>query len=395
MIKPQIKKITVSADENVFLEALKHEEVVKKIKPPMIDYFTQQTQQIKRSNADFIKLKDKINICVQGLQSSKSVRKYFEGYEIILEARTFFLGKLGEITYTFVVALEGKIIQINIDSRTLEELIFKNKKFGLSGRSDTLRFNASFKANLQNYLYDILVNQTGFELITNDKKVNLKFESPVWMRNQLDTIRSMKQRWYTFYLNLQITKNNKGISWRYQKPTSGSRNTSSIFSAVGHYAIDEVQAKNQAIASAPVPIDRNISVNIGNLTQIYKKAKDALNHGKNNFRPRQNVTGESLFKIFQQVRSNTDPFYAGGDELEQQIKSLLGSMPSLTSFKAIKKQLKDLQIALNKDSFQQTKTEIEKMFIKNIDKVQDSVDIQQKQLAKLLKETLDGMQLLS
>ncbi len=392
MIKPQIKKITIQTNENKFLEVLKQQQIVKKIKPNMIDYFTQQTQQIKRSNTDFINIKNEINTCIQNLQGTKSIRQYFKGYETILKARTFFLGKLGQITYTFVVALEGKIIEINIDSKTLEDLIFKNKKFGLSGSDNTLRFNSTFKKNLQNYLYDILVNQTGFELITNDKKVKLKFESPSWMKTQLDTIKNMHQRWYTFYLNLQITKKDS-ISWQYVKPTSGSRNTSSVFSAVGHYAIDEIAAKNDALATQS--ISKNISPNIGNLTQVYKKAKDALNNGKNSFRPRQNITGESLFKIFQQVRSNIDPFYAGGDELEQQIKSLLGSMPSLTSFNAIKKQLKNLQNALNKDSFQQTKIEIEKMFIKNIDKIQNSVDAQEKQLAKLLKETLDNMQLLS
>ena len=395
IIQPQIKKINFGINDATFLGALQQSQVIKKIQPQMIDYFSYQTENVVRTQSEFLDLKNKINICLQNLKAgTKSVRKYFEGYELLLETRTFFLGKLGEITYTFVVALEGKLIEINIDTKTLIELIFKNKKFGLSGAGDTLRFNASFKHNLQNYLYDILVNETGFELIINNKKVGLKFENPSWMIAQLNRIRSMRQKNYIFSLNLEATKN--GIKWIYQKPTTGSRYTSSVFSAVGHYAIDEINAKNEALSLRP-DIDKTVSQNpnIGNLTEIYRKAKNTLNNGRNVFSPKQHVYGENLFNIFQEVRSNTDPFYAGGDELEQQIKSLLGSMPSLASFKTIKKELQNLQRILNKESLQQIKIQIQKMFIKNIEKMQNGLNSQQKQLAILLKETLEKMAILT
>lgn len=395
VIQPQIEKINVNFDENDIFNALQSAQVVNRIQPQMIDYFTQQTEVVTRTNDQFLNLKNRINNCIQAIDGSKSVRKYFDGYQAILEARTFFLGKLGEITYTFVVAIEGRVLEINIDTKTLIDLIFKNKKMGLTGRGNTLRFNTEFKHNLQNYLFDILVTQSGFELIVNNQKINLKFQSPSWMKAELDRIRSMKERNYTFYLNLEITgKNQNGeptIKWVYANPTSGFRHTSSVFSAVGHYAIDEENAKKQALATNEISTNRRVSTNIGNLTEIYIKAKEALNQGRNDFRPKKHIYGENLFNIFQQVRSNTDPFYAGGDDLERQIKSLLGSMPSLTSFKAIRNELKDLQNALNQGSLTEIKAEIERMFIKNITKINNGVDKQQRQLAKLLKITLNQM----
>lgn len=390
MANLQVTKPKIQVDQSTFLKALENEQIVKKIQPDIIDYFTWETENIKRSQAEFSALKNKINSCLMAIQSSKSARKYFEGYELILQTRVFFLGKLGEITYTFEVGIDGKIVEINIDSQTLINLIFQNKKFGISGRGSTLRFNATFKHNLQNYLYDIIVNETNFELIIEGQRSSLKFENPKWMRDQLDRIRSMKERNYQFHLNLEISSKDR-LHWIYSKPTSGSRNTSSVFSAVGHYAIDEVEAKNKILMERSV--DKNLSPNIGNLTEIYNKAKDALNSGKNSFYPKRNVQGGDLFNIFQQVRSNTDPFYAGGDKLEQQIKSLLASMPSLASFKTIKKELQEIQQILNQDSLTQIKQSIEKLFIKNIKKIENSVDKQERQLAKLLKQTLNNMSL--
>lgn len=387
MLTASIKQEKVSVDYNTFLQALRNEDVLKKIKPQMIDYFSYQTETIKRNKSDFADLKARIDTCINSLQGSQSVKKYFNGYELILEARQFFLGELGQINYTFVVAVENKLVEITIDHKKLSQLLFKGQKFGLSRN---LRFNATFTHALQGYLYDVIVSQTGFELIVEGEKINLKFENPKWMQQQLEIIKNEKGQNYEFALNLEITKKDK-LKWKYERPTTGFRDTSSIFSAVGHYAIDELEAKKNALATqAP---SRNISINIGNLTQIYKKAKNDLNQGHNSLRPNQRISGESLYQIFQQVRSNTDPFYAGGDILESQIKSLLGSMPSLTSFHAVKEALKELQTAFQQETFEETKQKISEMFIKNSDKMDSTIDKQQIQLAKLLAQTLQKMTL--
>jgi hypothetical protein len=58
----------------------------------------------------------------------------------------------------------------------------------------------------------------------------------------------------------------------------------------------------------------------------------------------------TLFELWNEVRTNREPFYSGGDYLLNQIKSFLGSNPSLTSYSTIRKTIENFYNALNASS---------------------------------------------
>jgi hypothetical protein len=63
----------------------------------------------------------------------------------------------------------------------------------------------------------------------------------------------------------------------------------------------------------------------------------------------------TLFELWNEIRANTEPFYSGGDYLMNQIKSFLGSNPSLTSYATIRKTIERFYNALNTSTIAETK----------------------------------------
>ena len=75
------------------------------------------------------------------------------------------------------------------------------------------------------------------------------------------------------------------------------------------------------------------------------------------------MSGKNLFELYNEVKSNTEPFYSGGDILLNQIKSFLGSNPSLTSYATIRKTIQNFYNALNKPSLSETKNALSKLLL--------------------------------
>jgi len=93
-----------------------------------------------------------------------------------------------------------------------------------------------------------------------------------------------------------------------------------------------------------------------------------------------------LFPIYAQVLGNIDPFYSGGDILSTQIKSFLGSCPSLTSFSTIEETLKSFQKILSKDNLDDIYIDLQKKLIK--EENENAILKEENELSKELTEKL-------
>lgn len=391
MIQLSDPKITVDTAGNT--EIIKnglHEQIHLEdyIKPKIKESFLEDTENIIRSNKEYNDLKNRVRQAAQELQSSRSVRKYYDAYEIVLDARVFFMGNVADLNYILTLAINGEPVDVQIDRKQLREMIFGQKKFGLSNSGSALRFNRTALNALEAYAIEVLVTDSEFQMKSADGKMDLHFQNPGWMKRELERMKQIQERAYSFQMDIKIDKEDKAHFTVHN--ASGGYNTSTVFSAVGKYAIDELFAKQDMAAQNNAIYSGQI--NIGNLTEIYSKYKAIYNKGHNHFYPqRKTVTGGELYEIFSEVRKNTDPWYKGGDQLDNQIKSFLGSMPTLASLKSIKKTILELDEALNKRSLEETKQQISEMFIKNETKFNNELGKAETQLAKVLSENLANM----
>lgn len=357
------------------------------IKPQMIDYFTVESEKIVRSVHDFQNLKTKIQKIAQELETTRSVRKYYEAYEAVLDTRVFFMGGLADISYILTIAINEEPVDVPLSRKQLDDILFHGKKFGLSNTGSSLRFNRAALDALESYALEVLINNDEFQIVSKDRGMDLHFQNPRWMRKELDRLQALNEHFYSFVMEKQVDIRNK---MHFQiTAASGGKETDTVFSAVGQYAVDELYAKEQAAAQEQALYKGQM--NIGNLTEIYIKYKALVNQGHNHFPERRYVSGEELFPIFREVRGNTDPWYSGGDFLEAQIKSFLGSMPTLASLKTVKTMINDLNRILSSNNLEEIKKELSQMFIQNTDKINNNLDKQAARLATLLSESLASM----
>ena len=391
MIVTNVSMITDQAGlQQQMKEYIKEEvQLENYIKPQIKNYFQEQSELIIRSHKDFQQLRQKIHQIAQELKSTKSVRKYYEAYEAVLDTRVFFMGGLADIEYIMTIAINGQPVDVQLDRKSLDDIIFSGKKFGLSNTGSSLRFNRAALTALESYALQVLVNNNEFQIVSNDKQLDLRFQNPQWMRKELDRIKNIGEHFYLFTMEKQVDRQNKA-HFEILK-ASGGKITHTAFSAIGQYAVDELMAKRAAAAE-----DNSIykgQMNIGNLTEIYIKYKALVNQGHNHFPSPRFVSGEELFPIFKEVRGNTDPWYSGGDYLEAQIKSFLGSMPTLASINTIKKMIDELDKILNTGDLEEIKKAIEQMFIQKSTVINNELDKQAQQLAKILSNNLANMQI--
>lgn len=307
--------------------------------------------------------------------SDKSLIDYFQAYEKILEFRQFILGDLGKINYLLVIRnTKNEIRQITIGSQTFKDLIFdnENKIVGLSKDSGQIRFNINFKNKLIELIkneIEININNdcSSFNLINTKLGAKKQFLNGPIFKSYIQHLQSVKRRGrYNFTIDLVKDKSSKDEAaiFKYNIiKVQGNPASSSVFSALGKYFADEMAQKQSMKQSDTRNIIDPTYPNVGNLTELYILAKQRLNNKKNNFPKRRRVSGDTIFKLYNEVKSNTDPFYSGGDVLINQVKSFLGSLPSLTSFATIKKSINDFYKALNEDDYAKIEKKLEKLLL--------------------------------
>jgi len=263
-----------------------------------------------------------------------------------------------------------------ISHKMFRDLLFNNNKqiIGLDKTNDgNIRMNTVLIASLQQILlqlknkgvnFTVDKNFVNFSIHNDNVGKSQEFKSANLFKAAIENAerRNPKYARYIFDLSVKITTkkdNDTGslkeiFSYTINK-VGGRPASSSVFSAISKYAADEKLAKQQAIFNQSGK-EIIASVNTGNLTEIYKLAKDILNEGHNKFKNgKRYISGEQMYSIFQEVRANSDPFYMGGDILTEQIKSFLGACPSLTSCKTIKNSIENFYKALNKTDLKELK----------------------------------------
>lgn len=374
--------------------------VLKKQAP---SYFAEESQKKKK---EFENLKKKI--LSFSLGEERKVQNYFQAYEIILDVRQFFLGEKGTIDYTILFSTKGRgkegsasIHEITIDRKTFSELMLSKdgEKF-LKESGGNIRFTRAFVSKLKQMANNIEAQDGfSFKITDNNFKVvneiigkSRDYKGADLFKKQIERQTKMKEgNRYIFEINLEkvtSTKDEKDILSYKIRGVSGGDDSQSIFSAIGKYTADEIEAKNSIIKEGGFNTQVYIP-NRGNLSEIYSLAKMKLNNDRNKFGSngeKRFISGQNLFPIYVQVLGNIDPFYSGGDILSTQIKSFLGSCPSLTSFSTIEETLKSFQKILSKDNLDDIYIDLQKKLIK--EENENAILKEENELSKELTEKL-------
>lgn len=374
--------------------------VLKKQAP---SYFTEESQKKKK---EFENLKKKI--LSFSLGEERKVQNYFQAYEIILDVRQFFLGEKGTIDYTILFSTKGRgkegsasIHEITIDRKTFSELMLSKdgEKF-LKESGGNIRFTKAFVSKLKQMANNIEAQDGfSFKITDNNFKVvneiigkSRDYKGADLFKKQIERQAKLKEGdRYIFEISLEkvtSTKDKKDILSYKIGGVGGGDDSQSIFSAIGKYTADEIEAKNSIIKEGGFNTQVYIP-NRGNLSEIYSLAKMKLNNDRNKFGSngeKRFVSGQNLFPIYAQVLGNIDPFYSGGDILSTQIKSFLGSCPSLTSFSTIEKTLKSFQKILSKDNLDDIYIDLQKKLIK--EENENAILKEENELSKELTEKL-------
>ncbi len=404
-------KINQTAIQNVISDILKEriEEVTSREVPTYFAFKTQEVLKTKKALEDLRKQVRNMNILLKG-RGEIPLEKYFEAYELLLDVRKFFLGEKGEIDYSILFSRkenqEAYIYNVIIDHKTFRQLLFneKNTLQGIKFQGESLRFDQSMLPSSLKKIIDTLKSQgincsviegDSFFKLTNEKVGKSKyFKEGKLFKEQIELAKKRVGARYFFDIDITVNKKDgKDVFSYFFNKVEGSPMSSSVFSAIGKYAADQIQAKEAAFSSQ-LNMQKDVMISSGHLTEIYILAKDKLNQGKNNFPERRRVyaTGSNgLFEIFSQVRRNSDSFYSGGDYLTEQIKSFLGSAPSLTTIKTIRNGIQNIDEALNQPDLE----EIKKSLLEQIIKKQNNLMKAENQLAKELTQTLLSFQLQS
>lgn len=390
------------------------EEVLKK---DVMDYYGKLTAEYKKKELEVYKANFKEHLDKME-KEEVPVADYFEAYEDILKFRQFILGELGAINYTFSLrAIDSKQKKVFMKNITLGRVEFielmgrtKNKKdeiLGLDKTNGNLRFSTAFLQQLRQYIKNIQANNMSFFinskcshyiLVNEDLGAREQFTNGKLFKSKIEAIQRNNERsgtdLYIFDLDLkksqqkdQSTGQSKTVFSLSVRHVDGNPKSSSIFSAVGKYFADEMIQKRDYVKKNNININPNYP-NAGNLTELYIVAKHRLNNGHNTFPERTPVPGETLFNLWKQVRRNTDPFFSGGDFLMDQIKSFLGSNPSLTSYKTIQTTVKDFYDILQfSTSTEQIKNKLSKKLLQENSNNERTDN--EKQLSKAIAESLD------
>lgn len=351
----------------------------------LLDYYSNMTieekkQRLKQYKNQLKKIKDGFN------ENRKSINYYFDAYQYILDFRKFILGKLGDINYTFTWQLKekGKNGNVIIRTVTLGSEKFANllkddqgNVIGLEDSDGNLRFNNILLKRLKTELnilqkegLDITVNQhcSSFSLVNEIVGTKQDFTSGKLFKAKINALQKNKAniRWYIFNMEVtkDISKKEEKAVFKYNiKNVEGQPKSSSVFSAIGKYFADEMETKRRMVQqNFDMSVDPSYP-NAGNLTEMYISAKARLNNKHNKFKERTPVYGQTLFEIYNQIKANTQPFYSGGDYLMEQIKSFLGSNPSLTSFATIEKTVQSFYNALNNDNLNEVKKSLSQLLL--------------------------------
>lgn len=354
------------------------------LKTDVLDYYAKMTEEQKRT--ELLEYKKDFAEKKAELQNTTSIEAYFNAYEKILEFRKFILGAAGTINYTFVIKAnqQGSSGSVSMQTITLGQLDFlklmkddSGNIIGLQQSGDNLRFSSAFKSKLRALIKDIenqgmsmkIDSNCSFFILTNETLGTKEtFTSGKLFKARINSLqRKYKiQQFYQFELDVTkdiSSKTGKNVFKYFITRVDGNPESSSVFSAIGKYFADERTAKQQAVQeSYGISVDPSYP-NAGNLTELYILAKSRLNQGKNTFYPRQNVSGMTLFELYNQIKANTEPFYSGGDYLLNQIKSFLGSNPTLSSYKTIRKTIDNFYNALNTSSMAETKQQLAKLLL--------------------------------
>ena len=369
--------ITTNIDETASIISSQIAPTVENVlKNDALEYYAKMTEEEKRKKLQ--KYKQKFAYYMNILVNETSVDLYFQAYEFILDFRQFILGSLGAINYSFVLRANqrGSNGSVFMKTLTLGQLDFlklmkdKNGKvIGLSQSGSNLRFSTTFLRNLKQLIkniqqegMDIKIDSgcSSFILVNETLGTRQSFSSGKLFKARIDALQHQYkvQTFYQFELTVtkDISRKTGAEVFKYMTTrVNGNPESSSVFSAIGKYFSDEMTAKREAANKAfGVSIDLSYP-NAGNLTELYITAKNRLNQGKNRFIPRKKVPGMTLFELWNQIKANTEPFYSGGDYLMNQIKSFLGSNPSLTSYSTIRKTIERFYNALNSSSIAETK----------------------------------------
>lgn len=346
------------------------------LKGNALEYYSKMTEEEKKKKLQ--KYKQRFAYYMNALINEVSVDLYFQAYEFILEFRQFILGTLGAINYSFVIKTNerGSNGSVFMKTLTLGQLDFlklmkdKNGRvIGLSKSGGNLRFNTAFLRNLRQLIKNIQQTDMNIKIdsgcssfiLTNETLgTRQSFASGKLFKARIDALQHQYkvQTFYQFELTVtkDISKKTGAAVFKYDTiRVNGNPESSSVFSAIGKYFSDEMTAKKEITNETfGISIDPSYP-NAGNLTQLYIVAKNRLNQGKNRFTPRKKVPGMTLFELWNEIRVNTEPFYSGGDYLMNQIKSFLGSNPSLTSYATIRKTIERFYNALNTSTIAETK----------------------------------------
>ena len=377
------------------------------LKNDTLEYYAKMTEEEKKKKLQ--KYKQKFAYYMNILVNETSVDLYFQAYEFILKFRQFILGTLGTINYSFVLkaSQRGSNGSVFMKTLTLGQLDFlklmkdeNGKVIGLSQSGDNLRFSTAFLRNLRQLIKNIQHQGMNIKvdsgcssfILTNETLgTRQSFASGKLFKARIDVLQH-KYKVQTFYqFELTVTKDisrKTGAEvFKYNiTKVNGNPESSSVFSAIGKYFSDEMTAKREAANETfGISVDPSYP-NAGNLTELYIAAKHRLNQGKNRFTPRKKVPGMTLFELWNQIRANTEPFYSGGDFLMNQIKSFLGSNPSLTSYSTIRKTIEKFYNALNASSIAETKELLAKELLQENSK-SELITKEQKELSQAIAES--------
>lgn len=401
-------KINQAAIQNIIANILKErtKEIISKEAPT---YFAFKTQEVLKTKKALEDLKNQVKSMNNFLKNGEvPLEKYFEAYELLLDVRKFFLGEKGEIDYSILFSRkenqEANIYNIIIDHKTFRQLLFNEQNVlqGIKFQGESLRFDQSMLTSSLKKIIDTLKSQgincsvagggSFFRLINENVGKSKDFKDGKFFKEQIEFAKKRVGARYIFDIDIEASKKDgKDVFSYIFNKVEGSPMSSSVFSAIGKYAADQIEAKEAAFESQ-LNIQKNVSISSGHLTEIYILAKDRLNQGKNRFPERRRVYASGsngLFNIFAQVRSNSDSFYSGGDYLTEQIKSFLGSAPSLTTIKTIRNGIQNIDNSLSQPNLE----EIKKSLLNQIVKKQNNLMQAENQLAKELTQTLLSFQL--
>lgn len=376
------------------------------VKRTGIDFFVLETKEIIDKDSAFKEIKTKLENCNNKINNSgkASVEDLFQAYELIMDIRSLILGKSGEISYTlyFTVEFDNKtqMIQTNITRKQFSELIYDKEKENELRLNKGLKLKKSFLENAKAlYKKGIDVSYTNDKWIFKNSNIQQQFKDPLKLKQKLE---ALKKREETKYEKFSVSATKRKVKtdegekertvykFAFKREELGAKNPKSktVFSAIGKYAADEAYVKEKTVKEQ-FEDDKIYNPNIGNLQEIYKLAKKRLNNNHNRLeKDKLYLDGKDLYDIFKQVRGNSDPFYMGGDDLTEQIKSFLGSMPSLSDVNVIKKIMKNFNdIFKNAKQFDKNiRTLFEQSFIKKKTKLNQD----EKKLAEILTKELDN-----